>query len=230
MISILSWNIRQGGGSRVASILAALLAESADMLVLSEFRNNDRGLELRTKLLQRGYSFQVVTPADPDVNSVLVASRYACGSALFPKSDKNYPHALVRADLELFSLYGVYFPHKKKHKLFDFLESELDDEIPSIIAGDWNTGKNGLDQRGNSFWYSDHLTVLESRGYFDAFRRLHGDVAEYSWFSHQGNGYRYDHTFVHESLAPLVKECYYLHGWREEKWSDHSAMMLKLGE
>jgi len=229
-ISIVAWNIRQGGGSRVDGILSAILTESPDILVLSEFRNNDRGLKIRSTLLRQGYGWQVAGAASGDKNSVLIASRFPAGSALFPGCDPNYSDAIVRSDLPLCLVYGVYLPHKKKHRLFDFLlDDELADEVPSIITGDFNSGKNGIDQAGKSFWYSDKLVALEKRGYFDAFRELHGDVREYSWFSHQGNGYRYDHTYVHPSLKPILKECCYLHAWREDGLSDHSPMKCVLG-
>lgn len=228
--SIIAWNIRQGGGTRVEKILAAIKAENPEILVFSEFRNNERGLSLRTALLKRGYGWQVASAATGDTNSVLIASRFPGGSALFPDCDPTFPDAIVRADLPVCRLYGVYLPHKKKHRLFDFLlDDELDDEVPSIITGDFNSGKNGIDQEGKSFWYSDKLVALEKRGYFDAFRELHGDARVYSWFSHQGNGYRYDHTYMHPMLKPLLKECTYIDKWREDGLSDHSPMKIVLG-
>ncbi|MFK7821074.1 MAG: endonuclease/exonuclease/phosphatase family protein [Planctomycetaceae bacterium] len=229
-VSILSWNIRQGGGSRVDGILEAIRVDGSPILVLSEFRNNDRGLAIRSTLLKRGYGYQVVSAAQGPENSVLIASRFPCGSALFPTADPVYANSIVRADLPVCRLYGVYLPHKKKHRLFDFLlEDELDDEEPAIITGDFNSGKNGIDQAGDSFWYSDKLTALEKRGYFDAFREIHEDSRVYSWFSHQGNGYRYDHTYLHAALKPILKDCFYIHEWRKEGLSDHSAMKVVLG-
>jgi len=97
-----------------------------------------------------------------------------------------------------------------------------------ILAGDINTGKNGIDQAGKSFWYTDKLEALEAAGYVDAFRSKHGDREEYSWYSHQGNGYRYDHTYVHEALIPFIQDCDYSHTEREAKLSDHALMLLDL--
>lgn len=229
MIEILAWNIRQGGGRRVSDQLAAIQELNPHIVVLSEFRNNANGLSIRTTLMRRGYTFQIVAAANPNVNSVLIASKFPCGSALFPESDPNYPHAVVRGDFEAFRLYGVYLPHKKKHRLLEFLYAEeLDDSVPSIVIGDWNTGKNGVDQAGNSFWYSEYLKRLEDRGYFDAFRKCHGDAREYSWFSHGGNGYRYDHCYMSECLSAVLRECRYLHEWREDGLSDHSPMLVSL--
>ena len=229
MIQILAWYIRQGGGRRVNDQLSLIHEQNPHILVLSEFRNNANGIAIRSSLLRRGYAFQIVSGATDNTNSVLIASKFPCGSALFPESDPNFPHAIVRGDFAAFRLYGVYLPHKKKHRLFDFLcDDELDDQIPSIVIGDWNTGKNGIDQAGNSFWYSEYLTKLEKRDYFDAFRERHGDVKEFSWYSHGGNGFRYDHCYMSDCLRAVLDDCHYLHQSREQGLSDHSPMVVTL--
>ncbi len=218
----------QGGGRRSAGILKALLKERPDVIVFSEFHNNDSGTQLRSKLLGAGYLYQVASGAKGAVNTVLIASKFPCGSQLFPTVEQ-YPHNVVMAEFPAFNLYGVYLPHKKKHDWLPWFLKRLKNDKPSIIAGDYNTGINFVDQKGKSFWYTEYLEKFGEIGYQDAFRHVHGDAREYSWFSHQGNGFRYDHTYVHDSILPLVTECRYLHSWREEKLSDHSGMLLKLG-
>jgi len=226
MLKILSWNIQHGGGTRIKEILKFLQKSAAQIIVLSEFRNNRNGIFLRHKLLELGYSFQFVSLISSDTNSVLIASKLACNSRLFVDRKQDYDHAIIGVEFLAFRLYGVYLPHKKKHKLFDILQKELVGEKPSILMGDFNTGINHVDQKGDSFWYTTELKRLEKIGMQDAFRYLHGDVETYSWFSHQGNGYRYDHIYVYNDLLPLIKECDYLHEAREQKWSDHSPMAI----
>lgn len=229
MLKILSWNIQQGGGSRMIKIVKAIQKMEAQIVVLSEFHNNDAGTKLRNNLTKLGYIHQVVGPTHDATNTVGIFSKLPAGSAIFDKADPVYNHGMVRADFPAFRLYGAYFPHKKKHRLFEFLlEQELDDSIPSILVGDLNTGKNYIDQKGDSFWYTEQLQSLEERGFLDAFRLINGDVKEYSWYSHQGNGYRYDHSYVDNNLKGLVKNCYYLHEYREDKCADHSPMILEL--
>lgn len=230
MLKILSWNIRQGGGSRTQAIVSALEKEKAEIVVLSEYRNNDAGIRLRHALMKIGYRHQVVTGAATSVNSVLIVSTFAAGSELYSNADPNYTHNIATAVFPAFKVMGVYLPHKKKHQLLPFITDlvEKDDEH-YIIVGDYNTGKNHIDQKGNSFWYTDELMKLEKAGYSDAFRHKHGAVEEYSWYSHQGNGFRYDHTYIDNAILPIVKECYYLHDWRLAKLSDHSPMVLVVG-
>ena len=42
-LRLLAWNIRQGGGARLAAIAEALARHDADILVLSEYRGGDVG-------------------------------------------------------------------------------------------------------------------------------------------------------------------------------------------
>ena len=229
MFSILSWNILQGGGSRVNLILQQISMLQPTVCILSEFRNNESGLQLRYGLLRAGYQHQFVTQAQKDDNSVLIVSVLPCNSQLHPSSDPLYSQNILSVEFDIFKIMGVYLPHKKKHALFEYLLDHFkNSDKPYIIAGDFNSGINGIDQVGNSFWYEDQLKEMNKIGYIDAFRLLHGDAREYSWYSHQGNGFRYDHTYIHECLSPVIKECYYLSEWREQKYSDHAPMVLKL--
>jgi len=228
-MKFLSWNIQQGGGTRVLGILKFINEQKPDVLVLSEFRNNKQGIIIRQKLLEKGYFSQAVSLPYSDTNSVLIASKFPSDTRLFVNTKMDFGHDVIAADYDAFHLYGVYLPHKKKHKLFDLLQIEVVKYNPAIIMGDFNTGKNFIDQKKDSFWYTEDLKKLEALGMQDAFRHIHGQVEAYSWFSHQGNGYRYDHIYVHEDLLPLVKNCDYIHKAREEKLSDHSPMVLEIG-
>ena len=229
MLSMLSWNIRQGGGSRTSDISRYLIQSQAQIIVLSEYQNNNNGAKLRHDLLTYGYRYQTVTAAESHHNSVAIFSTIAHSSRLFVEIDDAYSDNIVHADFGLFGIYGVYLPHKKKHRLFDFLLDQItDDQRPHIITGDFNSGINRVDQKGESFWYETEFKALLASGYIDAFRYIHKNIEEYSWYSHQGNGYRYDHTLVQEELAPLIQECSYLHIAREDQLSDHSPMVLTL--
>jgi len=228
-MKILSWNIRQGGGTRITQIMKMVEQEAPNILTFSEFRNNESGTKIRTTLMKMGFRYQAVSDAEKNVNTAFIASKFPFNSKLFPRCDENFAHSIILADFGAFNLYGMYLPHKKKHKLFDFLINEaLPDSKPSILAGDFNTGHNFIDQAKDSFWYTDKLKKIESMNYVDAFRLKHGDVKEFSWYSHQGNGFRYDHTYVHEDLAPIVGDCFYLHEYREANVSDHSPMVVTL--
>ena len=228
-MKILSWNIRQGGGTRHVKILKAIQEIKPDIIALNEWHNNAVGIQIRSSLLRLGFQFQITSAAPSSVNSAFIASKHPCSSSLFKGIDKEYSNNVVVARFEAFDLYSVYLPHKKKHRLFEWLIEEELSDVPAIIVGDFNTGYNYIDQAGNSFWYTDELMRLEDKGYIDAFRYLHGSKSEYSWYSHQGNGYRYDHSYVSKDITSIVSKCEYLHQYREDGLSDHSPMLLVLG-
>jgi len=48
------------------------------------------------------------------------------------------------------------------------------------------------------------------------------NTQDYSWFGREGNGYRFDHIFISQSL--------YIHEPRLQKISDHSIMYMKLNK
>jgi len=226
-MKIVAWNIRQGGGSRIHKIAKSLLTYHADILVISEFHNTKSGSTLKSKLKDAGYTFQHST-TEPRKNTVLIASKIDGDFATYYNRIVLFPEGIVSITFEDFIIYGVYLPHKKKHQLFEFLMEEINNEKAGIIIGDYNSGINFLDQKGDSFWYTEYFPKFLEAGYLDAFRVIHDDKKEYSWYSHQGNGFRYDHCWLHKTLVSSVKDCYFSHVERENKISDHSIMVLEL--
>jgi exonuclease III len=87
-----------------------------------------------------------------------------------------------------------------------------------------------LPERGER-WDRAELALirgLEPYGFRDAFRFLHPeDVDEFSWeWPRWDGGYRLDHLVV--SSEVVVDECHYMHSWRDDGISDHSALLARL--
>ena len=68
------------------------------------------------------------------------------------------------------------------------------------------------------------MRTLAAHDLPDVFRQLHGfAVTDASWFApNSSTGFRLDHVFASRRLR--AQSCRYLHGLRENGWSDHSAM------
>lgn len=225
---MLSWNILQGGGSRINDIIKSLMEINATIIGLSEFKNNNGGNALRYSLLREGWIHQCTGHNNPENNTVFIASKIPFEIQL-PASDLNeFQDQIIKARFPAFDFYQCYFPHKKEHQLFQTLFKELKNEKAAIIMGDLNTGKNLIDQAAHSFWYAKEFMNLDQYNCRDAFRLLHGDIQEFSWYSHSKQGYRYDHCFISDEIRPILKSCYYLHHYREQGLSDHSPMILEL--
>jgi exodeoxyribonuclease III len=230
MFSVLSWNIRQGGGTRLHAIVQHIKAQRPTVVILSEFHIGPTGVNLLQLLRDTGYTHQYTTEASPHVNTVLIASLLPGVKISHPESDPIYYQNILSVRFDALEVLGVYLPHKKHHQLLQYIHHyTAQNNLPLIIAGDYNTGINHVDQVGNSFWYEAEFKRLAEVDLHDAFRHLHGDQRVYSWFSHGGNGYRYDHTWVSGDLLPILTACHYHDEIRERRISDHASMWLKLG-
>lgn len=231
MDKIITWNIRHGGGTRISEIVKALTKHSnATTIVLTEFRNNENGVVLRKSLENLGFINQFTTDTPPNKNSVLIVSKENFKSKTFPELN-NHSERVIKVYNDNFSLYGCYFPlsDEKKH-VFEFLLNEIENNPKEniIITGDFNTGKHYIDEKGSTFFHSKYIDKIEENGLFDAWRYIHKDKTEYSWYSSYGNGFRLDHFFVKDTLKDKIIDCEYIHEYREQKITDHSMMVLSL--
>jgi len=112
--------------------------------------------------------------------------------------------------------------------------SDLADQ-PLVVAGDLNVVDRAHWPHYRCFTEAEYafMDSLESRHHLvDAYRHglAHDTLPQdgHSWVHHNGDGYRYDHVFVADELAPRVRGCGYLHETRLSKLSDHSAMYVEL--
>src|SRR2546425_1247787 len=78
---IVAWNIRAGGGLRVAAIARQLERWAPDVVALSEFRATPPSRTLADALDAAGLPHQLTTadPRSPGVNALLVAARWPLG-------------------------------------------------------------------------------------------------------------------------------------------------------
>ena len=99
-----------------------------------------------------------------------------------------------------------------------------------VLIGDLNVLEPNHIPKYSFFrsWEYDFYNSLISSKMKDAFRSIHPNVKEYSWIGRTGNGYRYDHCFVSDNLVSRIEKCFYLHEPRNNKLSDHSAIITKL--
>jgi exodeoxyribonuclease III len=130
--------------------------------------------------------------------------------------------------------------------LFAALAGRNGDGVPRVVAGDFNTPRYesregeiitfARDRRGRmreelgerhdraELLLIDELTRHSWR---DAFRALHGYARrDRSYAMRTGYGWRLDHIIASPDLEPA--EADYVHEWRTDRLSDHSAMWARL--
>jgi exonuclease III len=211
-------------------VLDSLRGHEPDVVVLTEFRNNDTGLRIRQGLESLGLRHQSGSYAAASVNAVLVAARQRFAEQTFDalRSDA---HRCVLAQLAELSVFGLYFPNREaKAPLFKFLVGLAPPYIGglSLLLGDFNTGRHYIDEAGATFVCSEHFERLVEQGWVDAWRHRHPEAREYTWYSPRGNGFRSDHPFVSPPMLPRIRRVAYSHREREARVSDHSVLVVDL--
>lgn len=226
-----TWNIQHGGGSRSGEISRGIEQIAADVLVLTEFRNNASGEVLAKRLEELDYRHIHCPTCTPRVNTLAVASREPFTVLETPVGDGIDGHRWLRVQLEQTELWAVYFPcGRVKRPLFDALVSNSHglEGRPAILMGDFNTGKHLVDEVGRTFICQDAMFALADAGWTDAWRHLHGDRREYSWYSSAGNGFRIDHAFLRNDLVARLTRVEYIHSLRRRGVTDHAPLVIEL--
>jgi exodeoxyribonuclease-3 len=226
---LLAWNIRQGGGTRLTGIMAALARHDADVLILSEYRGGDSADRLRAALHGTGYRHVTELAPPPGRTGVLIAARRGFGLHGVLCANVPEPWRLVDVDLGAMRLTGVYMPNLKAkvpywEALVAAFAARVDDD--TLAIGDFNTCRAYVDEPAALDATAHFMDRVDAVGFRDLWRHRHPDGREYSWYSHRGNGFRIDHAFLSPGLAARAGTVWYSHDERLAGLSDHSVLLL----
>jgi exonuclease III len=246
-LRIVSWNIRAGGGRRVEDIAGQLARWDADVVALQEFRATPPSRWLAATLDERGLRFQrtTATSRSGSANRLLVASRWPLrrvGVRAAPEEAGRWLLARIAAP-EPFAVGAMHIPNYATGRKGSYHDAALEVARrwrggPALLIGDTNTGRPDVDEESPVFGRdaARFMDGMERAGWRDAFRQLHGDRREYTWYSPNGrNGFRLDEAFVNRRLLPSLVEA--RHEWgapagatnpRREALSDHAALIVDL--
>ena len=247
---IVSWNIRAGGGRRVAGIAGQIARWAPDVVALSEFRATPPSAELARALAGRGFLHQLSTASarQPNVNSLLIASCWPLARVRLrgaPVADRGrWLLARVASPFPV-TLGAMHVPNRVTGRKLSFLDAVLGlahtwRRGPALLVGDTNSGLIDLDEEVPAFDVEEDgwIRGLEAAGWADGFRLLRGGVRAYTWYSpNGGNGFRIDQAFVNRALRPRLR-CT-RHAWgtadagrsrrqRRDALSDHAALLIDL--
>lgn len=228
-MKIITWNIQQGCGARVSEIIKTLSRVDPDVAILTEFKAKPNGEIIAKALGDMGMDCQAKAPSKGE-NSVFIASREEFEPRVFHKELGTHAHRCVGGKFKGFDLFEFYFPQKnEKFDVFQFIMKHLKDnlESPTLLIGDFNTGKHYQDEAKATFKCAELFESLERRGWKDLWRQVNGRQREYTWYSTAGNGFRIDHAFGSPSFAQNLTSARYDHEPREAKVSDHSLLCIE---
>ncbi|KWX02285.1 Endonuclease/exonuclease/phosphatase [Carbonactinospora thermoautotrophica] len=247
-LRLVTWNVQHSAPQR-ARRQVAWLAErpEADVVVLTEVTDSAGGRALIRELADRGY--QVIAPADTggDYRVVLAA---ASGIDLHAVEHPVpvLPHRLVTARLRLggrtVGVAGLYVPSRGPQERRNEAKRAFQDAVsawlprlredlgdgPVVVAGDLNVLEPGHQPHYPIFgdWEYAFYRDFARAGLVDAFRALHPEAVEHSWYGRAGNGYRFDHAFIGARDLDRLQACHYLHQPRLGGLSDHAALAVVL--
>jgi exonuclease III len=147
---LLAWNIRQGGGSRLARIADALARHEADVLVLSEYRGGEAAVRLLAALATLGYLHATPLTPPPGRSGVLIAARCAFRDHGEVDSGLPEPYRMVGVEFPAFRLVGIYMPNLvAKIPYWETLIATLGETGGHALAvGDFSTCRPYLDETG----------------------------------------------------------------------------------
>jgi exonuclease III len=254
-VLVVSWNVA-GRRTRLREQADRVLELEPDVVCLQEVTPVTAEQWL-ARLSEAGLSGAIAPlPAAREGSrplAVLTAARDPL--ELVPVANVPWPERVLAARVGPLEVVNVHSPISPKPDLakvrtheavFEHLRSGVG---PRVVLGDLNTPRREhLDgsvwtfardrygrlraERGERWDAAESALIrgLQPHGFRDAFRELNGfDSKEPTWeWPRWGGGYRLDHLIA--SAEVEVSDCAYRHDWRrEEKLSDHSALVAQLG-
>jgi exodeoxyribonuclease III len=236
-MKILSWNIRQGGGSRVGAIVAAIASRNPEVVVLTEYRET-KTRELERGLYELGLTHQAHSSPGVSHEGILIASKQSFNIEKMSAP----PEAVGKRWLEVFfhkrkfTLAGTYVPvsgaaSSAKGAFWRGIHAaaERRREDSFLLVGDFNSGYAAIDAESGSLSCEEYFLGMREKGFVDVWRHKNRCKTEYTWFSTGArNGFRIDHAFASLSMLRRIRDCHFEHELRAPGLSDHAGLWLQV--
>lgn len=237
---ILSWNILQGGGKRAADIAHAIVDFKPDIALFQEFRNGKSAGPILDGCRSLALTNIHTSNSVARKNTVMIASRYTMECRSWDNALD--PDLAVDVTIDLQStvsnhtasnslrLLVSHLPQKKAQipYLDTLYRLPVTADDYAMIVGDLNCGIPFEDSDTKSFANTHIFQSIIGKGWIDSWRSRNNEKKEFSWISSRGNGYRYDHALCSQLLDSKIKNIWYEHSVRENRLSDHSALLIDI--
>ncbi|MDA7424442.1 exodeoxyribonuclease III [Thalassococcus lentus] len=258
-MKIATFNIN-GIKARIGALTDWLDEAQPDVVLCQEIKSIDEAFP-REPFEDRGYI--VETHGQKSFNGVAILSKFPLEDVTrgLPGDDEDeqarWIEATVVGDKHACRLCGLYLPNgnptpgpKYDYKLawMERLEKRarqlLADEMPAMMAGDYNVIPQAEDAAKPNSWREDALFLPQTRaafrrimnlGFTEAFRARNQAPEQYSFWDYQagawqrGNGIRIDHLLLTPQAADLMTDCQIDKAIRgRDKPSDHVPVWVDL--
>ena len=257
MTGIASWNVNSIK-ARLPNILSWLESASPDVALLQEIKTVEENFP-RLEIEALGYNCAVL--GQKSYNGVAILSKAPLEDVLegLPGDPDDEQARYLEATTFGLRVACIYLPNgnpvkteKFPYKIawMDRLRAHarglLDSEQPVVLGGDYNVIPQDEDVYDPKTFAGDALTQPESRqrfralvndGFTEAFRALHDEPHQYTFWDYQGGGWqndhglRIDHFLLSPQAADRLESCEIDRGPRgEKKASDHTPILCRLRE
>lgn len=259
-VTFATWNVNSVR-SRLLHLLEWLRSDSApDVLLLQELKTIDENFPAM-EIEELGYNLAL--HGQKTYNGVAILSKYPLSEIKrgLPGNEADeqarYIEALVEANGEVVRIASVYVPNGQsvdsdkftyKMGFFDHLEARLKcllaQDEPLVIGGDYNVAPYPLDvydpkRLDGTVCYHprerEKLRRLFNLGLYDAFRTLHPQRQQFSWWDYRANalklnhGLRIDHLLLSAQAIDRLQTCETIIWLRDkEQASDHAPVSCTL--
>ncbi|MEY8834069.1 exodeoxyribonuclease III [Phaeobacter italicus] len=266
-MKIATFNIN-GIKARINALPEWLDDAQPDVVVLQEIKSVDEAFP-RELFEDRGYN--VETHGQKSFNGVAILSKLPLEDVRrgLPGDDSDEQARWIEATVvgkQAIRICGLYLPNgnpvelnadgtpveggKYAYKLawMERMQARaqalLDEEMPALMAGDYNIIPQAEDAKKPEAWLEDALHRPESRaafqrivnlGFTEAFRARHQGPGHYSFWDYQAgawqrnNGIRIDHFLLSPQAADLMLDCQIDKDVRgRDKPSDHVPVWVEL--
>jgi exonuclease III len=257
-VVVLNWNVAGRVRSVADQAAAVAERDDADVVALQEVRASAHAAwrDALTAAGWRHQHYSAPPPGGTPERrlGVLIAARAEIvplpGIDGLPWPERHAAAHLPDADLDVHALHAPISAKAERVKVITLerVAAALGgDGPPAVLVGDLNTPayesregevwsfartrggalRDGYDERHDRAELGLVPGLAAGGAWTDAFRAVHGYGArDRSWmYANRKFGYRLDHAFVR---GRGIEDCNYVHAWREDGLSDHSALWIRV--
>lgn len=258
-MKIATWNIN-GVKARIESAAAWLREANPDVVCFQEIKSVDEGFPAQA-FQDLGYN--VAVHGQKGFNGVAILSKLPLEDVTrgLPgdgtDAQARYIEATVSTKSGAVRIASIYLPNGNPigtekfsyklawiERLIAHARARLADEMPLVLAGDYNVIPEPVDAKRPAAWVNDALFQPESRGAYramlnlgltDAIRLTHPEPGVYTFWDYQAgawnkdDGIRIDHLLLSPQAADRLEAAgvdRFTRGW--EKPSDHVPAWVEI--
>jgi exodeoxyribonuclease III len=258
-MKVATWNIN-GVRARIDTLKTWLTQANPDVVCLQEIKSVDEAFPAEDI---EGLGYNLAVHGEKGFNGVALLSKFPLDDVRrgLPGNAEDlqarYIEAIVTPGARAVRIASIYLPNGNPvdtpkypyklawmERLTAHARTLLSDEMPLVLAGDYNVIPEPRDVRFPENWTTDALFLPQTRqayrtlvnlGLTDAVRACHAESGLYTFWDYQAgawnkdNGIRIDHLLLSAQAADLLRGVTiekHVRGW--DKPSDHVPVMVEL--